>query len=260
MSGVEIQVELRTSGGCEQVACSTAPPVLVEGLCKQYARGGTATSVLRGLDLRIERGECVFLTGPSGSGKSTLLAILGCILSPDAGVARILGENLALLDAHRRTLLRRHRIGFVFQRFQLLRGLTAIQNVAVPLQLCGVAQATALARAKRLLEQVGLGDRAHAFPSQLSTGQCQRVAIARAIVAEPDLILADEPTANLDEQNGQEAMSLLRELVVSQQKTLVVVTHDVRILQYADRIYRLEHGRLWPCGGGSAACASVAGD
>lgn len=260
MSGVRVNATVRRTGGCEDVACTAAPPVLVEGLCKQYARGGTATSVLRDLDLRIERGECVVLTGPSGSGKSTLLAILGCILSPDAGVARILGENLALLDATRRTLLRRHRIGFVFQRFQLLRGLTAIQNVAVPLQLCGVPQTTALARAERLLQQMGLGNRAHALPAQLSTGQCQRVAIARAIASEPELILADEPTANLDEQNGLEAMGLLRERVVSQGRTLVVVTHDVRILPYADRVYRLEHGRLWPCGGGSAARLSVAGD
>ncbi len=257
MSSLAHDATMRRTGG--DVACTAAPPVLVEGLYKQYARGGVAASVLRGLDLRVERGECVFLTGPSGSGKSTLLAILGCILSPDAGVVRILGENLALLDARHRTLLRRHRVGFVFQRFQLLRGLTAVQNVAVPLQLCGVPQATALARAKRLLEKVGLGDRAHAVPAQLSTGQCQRVALARAIAAEPELILADEPTANLDEQNGLEAMGLLRELAVSHGATLVVVTHDARILPFADQIYRLEHGRLWPSGGGCAARASMAG-
>jgi len=236
----------RASERGAETAVSAAPPVVVEGLCKQYARGGIATPVLRGVDLRVERGECVFLTGPSGSGKSTLLAILGCILTPDAGVVRILGENLGLLDAHRRTLLRRQRIGFVFQRFQLLRGLTALHNVAVPLQLCGVPPATALVRAMRLLEQVGLRERAHAFPSQLSAGQCQRVALARALAVEPELILADEPTANLDEHHGLEAMRLLRELAAARGRTLVVVTHDVRILPFADRVFRLEHGRLQP--------------
>ena len=241
------------------VAVSAAPPVLVEGLCKAYTRGDSTTMVLQGVDLRVERGECLFLMGPSGSGKSTLLAILGCILSPDSGQVRILGENLGLLDARRRTLLRRHRIGFVFQRFQLLRGLTALHNVAVPLELCGVPPATALARAERLLEQVGLRDRAAALPAQLSAGQCQRVALARALAVEPELILADEPTANLDERNGLEAMRLLRELAVSQGRTLIVVTHDVRILPFADRILRLEQGRLCPWAGERAACEEPAG-
>lgn len=260
MSALRHETRLRRTETQEQVAVAGAPPVLVQGLCKAYARGGSTTTVLQGVDLRIERGECVFLMGPSGSGKSTLLAILGCILSPDAGLVRILGENLGLLDARRRTLLRRHRIGFVFQRFQLLRGLSALHNVAVPLELCGVPSATALARAERLLDQVGLKARAHALPAQLSAGQCQRVALARALAVEPELILADEPTANLDERTGLDAMCLLRELVASHGKTLVVVTHDVRILPFADRMFRLEHGRLWPCDAPQAARLASVGD
>lgn len=213
-------------------------------LYKGYQRGGALTPVLCGVDLSIGAGEFVFLVGPSGSGKTTLLSILGCILTPDAGEVRILGEDLLRLSAGQRADLRRDRIGFVFQRFHLIRGLNAVENVAVPLTLAGTALRAARQRSLELLEAVGLADRAKSHPTRLSTGQCQRIALARALAASPDLILADEPTASLDAENGREAMRLLRRLTADQGKTAVVVTHDHRIFEFADRILHLDGGRI----------------
>ena len=218
--------------------------VKVHNLHKAYRRGNLVAPVLRGVDLEIEPGRCVFLAGPSGSGKSTLLSILGCILSPDQGEVRICGQDLAALDDAGRIALRRHRIGFVFQRFHLIRGLSAWQNVAVPLVLRGEPSRQARRRALEMLDAVGLAQQAVAHPHQLSAGQCQRVALARALVGDPDLILADEPTASLDAANGQEAMDLLRRLVRQRGKTAIVVTHDQRIFHFADRVFWLENGRL----------------
>lgn len=214
---------------------------------KVYRRGTTRTPVLEGIDLAVEPGECVYLAGPSGSGKTTLLSILGCILSPDSGQVRILGEDTRRLDEARRITLRRNRIGFVFQRFHLIRGLTALANVSVPLTLQGAKPKTAHQRGMELLHAVGLADKSHVDPRNLSAGQCQRVALARALVADPDLVLADEPTASLDARNGQEVMGLLRRLTTQQGKTAVVVTHDPRIFHFADRIYHLDNGRIAGC-------------
>jgi len=171
--------------------------VKVHNLHKAYRRGNLVAPVLRGVDLEIEPGRCVFLAGPSGSGKSTLLSILGCILSPDQGEVRICGQDLAALDDAGRIALRRHRIGFVFQRFHLIRGLSAWQNVAVPLVLRGEPSRQARRRALEMLDAVGLAQQAVAHPHQLSAGQCQRVALARALVGDPDLILpgSDGPAA-----------------------------------------------------------------
>lgn len=223
---------------------STAAPIVVSDLHKQYRRGSTLTPVLNGIDFVVEPGECVFLVGPSGSGKSTLLSILGCVLTPDRGTVHILGENLGLLDARRRTVLRRNRIGFVFQKFNLIHGLTALDNVCVPLFLQGARAAPARRRALELLERVGLADKVQSHPRNMSTGQCQRVALARALACNPDLILADEPTASLDAKTGLEAMTLLRDLTRREGKTAIVVTHDSRILSFADRVCHLENGRL----------------
>jgi putative ABC transport system ATP-binding protein len=216
--------------------------IRARGVRKAYRRGNTVTPVLAGIDLSVRRGECVFLAGPSGSGKTTLLSILGCILSPDEGELEILGEDARALGDEGRIQLRRNRLGFVFQRFHLIRGLTAIHNICVPLALGGVPRRAALRRAAALLEAVGLADRAAAQPRNLSAGQCQRVALARALAADPELILADEPTASLDAANGQEAMKLLRQLTTQQEKTVVVVTHDPRIFSFADRVLWLENG------------------
>ncbi len=211
---------------------------------KAYQRGANRTPVLQGVDLAIRRGECVYLAGPSGSGKSTLLSILACILTPDRGRVFVFDRDLDALDDAGRIALRRNRIGFVFQRFHLIRGLTALDNVCVPLVLRGGRQAANRRRGLELLEAVGLADKARQRPRNLSTGQCQRVALARALAGDPDLLLADEPTASLDGQNGQEIMGLLHRLVTEGKKTAVVVTHDPRIFHFADRIFHLENGRI----------------
>jgi putative ABC transport system ATP-binding protein len=211
---------------------------------KSYARGNTITRVVDGVDLTVKQGECVFLLGPSGSGKTTLLSIIGCVLTADNGTVRIFGTDVSQLTADEAALLRRRHIGFVFQRFHLIRGLTAQENVAVPLTLSGWTAAEASRRALELLVQVGMREHVDAQPQRLSVGQCQRVAFARALAADPDLILADEPTASLDAKTGQQALELLRELTVAAGKTVIIVTHDPRILQFADRILHMENGVL----------------
>lgn len=216
----------------------------VANLAKSYRRGGQEVPVLVDIDLDVARGECVFLAGPSGSGKTTLLSILGCILSADRGHVSLLGQDFATLTNRQRTLLRRDQIGFVFQRFHLVRGLTALDNVCVPLQLRGERPRVARQRGQQLLEAVGLSDKMRSLPKNLSTGQCQRVALARALAADPEIILADEPTASLDAASGQEAMKLLRRLTTEHGKTAIVVTHDPRIFAFADRICHMENGRL----------------
>jgi len=220
------------------------PTIVVEGLHKAYARGGVRTPVLCGIDMVAEPGECIFLAGPSGSGKSTLLSILGSILTPDRGQVRILGQDLGRLDASGRSRLRRDQLGFVFQKFQLIRGLNAVENVCVPLTLRGIAIKDAQPRAMHLLEAVGLADKARQHPAKMSTGQCQRVALARALIGDPQLILADEPTASLDAHSGREVMRLLYQLTAQRGKTAVVVTHDTRIFEFADRVLQLEGGRI----------------
>jgi len=220
------------------------PVVRVEGVFKAYRRGATSTPVLNGVDLSVRPGQCVYLAGPSGSGKTTLLSILGCILSADRGSLRVLDRDVLSLDSAGRTALRRDRIGFVFQRFHLIRGLTALNNVCVPLTLRGITRRAARTRAMEVLDAVGLADKAVAHPRNLSTGQCQRVALARALVGDPELILADEPTASLDAANGGDVMTLFRRLTTEQGKTAVVVTHDQRIFQFADKVFWLENGRV----------------
>ena len=231
--------------------------ISAEGIHKAYRRGTTVTPVLNGVDLTVELGECVYLAGPSGSGKTTLLSILGCILSTDRGSVRILDQDILSLDQGGRAALRRNRIGFVFQRFHLIRGLTALNNVCVPLTLRGMTRRTARKRAMVLLDAVGLADKAIAHPRNLSAGQCQRVALARALVGDPDLILADEPTASLDASNGQEIMELFRRLTTQEGRTVIVVTHDQRIFHFADRVFWLENGRV--CQTGNSTSTSLAG-
>ena len=220
------------------------PAVCVSRVVKTYGRGGTAMRVLDGVDLLVERGASVFLAGPSGSGKSTLLSILGCILSADEGCVEILGHDLMTLAACQRSVLRRDRIGFVFQRFHLIRGLTACENVGVPLVLRGMPSSKVRPRALDLLQTVDLAARANTHIKNLSAGQCQRVALARALANDPELILADEPTAALDATNGHEMMELLWRLTKEAGRTAVVVTHDPRIFCFADRVYWLENGRV----------------
>ncbi len=218
--------------------------IVASDLHKSYRRGTTVTPVLRGADFRVRVGEAVFLIGPSGSGKSTLLSILGCLLTPDLGQLEILGHAVETLSAREATELRLRSIGFVFQRFQLIDGLSALDNVCIPLKLAGWPAGKARRRAAELLECVGLADHLRARPGRMSAGQCQRVAIARALALEPPLILADEPTASLDAQSGQEIMTLFQSLMRDHQVTAVVVTHDPRIFSFADRICEVVDGRV----------------
>ncbi len=214
------------------------------GLCKTYQTGGAAASVLRSVDLTVAQGECLFLVGPSGSGKTTLLSILGCMLSADEGVLEILGEDATRFSSREQARFRREKVGFVFQRFHLFDALTAVENVRVAFDLLGVPRAPARAESLRLLELVGLAEKASCRVTQLSMGQRQRVALARALAGNPGIILADEPTASLDAESGFNAMRILKELCQSLQKTVIVVTHDSRILPMADRILKLVDGRI----------------
>jgi len=223
---------------------SRCPIAHLEGVVKSYQGGDTTLRVLDGVSLRVERGSAIFLAGPSGSGKTTLLSIIGCILSADKGKIDVLGHDLATMNDRDRIALRRDRIGFVFQRFHLIRGLTACENVGVPMVLRGMAPPKIRERALALLASVGLADKANAHPSSLSAGQCQRVALARALANDPELILADEPTASLDAANGHSMMELLWLLTVQENRTVIVVTHDPRIFSFADHIYWLENGRI----------------
>ena len=186
-----------------------SPPavVMARSIHKTFMRGSQQSHVLRGVDLSVTRGECLFLVGPSGSGKSTLLAILGCILSPDSGQVELLGKDVSHFSADERVMFRRERIGFVFQKFHLIRGLNALENVCLPLLLQGHNQSETRKRALAMLEDVGLADFVTADPRRMSSGQCQRIAIARALATDPDLIFADEPTASLDESSGQHRWS-----------------------------------------------------
>lgn len=223
-----------------------APVVDAREISKEYRTGTLCTPVLRGVDLLVPRGECVLLTGPSGSGKTTLLSILGCVMSADSGQLQILGEDVTRLTPTEQARFRRERIGFVFQRFHLFQGLNARENVQVAFNLLGTPPRRAKDESRRLLEQVGLADRTEYQISQLSMGQRQRVALARALAGDPELILADEPTASLDAESGERAMRLLLDLTVKFQKTVVVVTHDPRIFSMANRILTLADGRV--CG------------
>ena len=226
--------------------------VAVRDVTKTYAQGEAAMRALDGVALDVHRGELVLLMGPSGSGKTTLLSIMGCILRPTSGSVRVLGREVAALPERDLPRVRLDHIGFVFQGFNLFPTLTAQANVALALDLKGVARREAMRRAGALLEQVGLGARLDAYPADLSGGQKQRVAIARAIAGEPSIVLADEPTAALDTHRGHTVMDLLRSLAHERDRSVVIVSHDNRMLGYADRIVHLEDGRIAEGAGGEA--------
>ncbi len=215
-----------------------------ENLSKEYRTGARRLTVLDGVDLRIGSGELVSVVGPSGSGKSTLLALLAGLDDPTSGRVRIDGTDLADLDEDGRARLRRDRIGFVFQSFQLIPSLTALENVRVPLDLAG--RRDGADRARQLLGRVGLADRLDHLPVQLSGGEQQRVALARAFVHDPDILFADEPTGNLDRAAGTAILGLLQELNREHGATVVLVTHDVELAAAAPRTIRLRDGRLLP--------------
>jgi putative ABC transport system ATP-binding protein len=213
-------------------------------LHKRYREGDQLHTVLDGASARVASGERVAILGPSGSGKSTLLNLISGIDLPDAGSVRIDGVDVTALTERERTLFRRRHVGFVFQFFNLLPTLTVLENLLLPLELAESADAAAKARAMGLLERVGLSGRTASFPDRLSGGEQQRVAIARALAHGPSLILADEPTGNLDEDLGATVAELLDELVRAQGSTLVVVTHQLDLARRMDRVLRIDHGSL----------------
>ncbi len=213
-------------------------------LCKTYGSGDTRVQALDGLDVEISQGEFVAIMGPSGSGKSTLLSLLGAVDTPSDGQVLLEGIDLATLDDTERTLIRRRRLGFVFQAFNLLPILTAEENVSLPLELDGVPTSEARQRAREALEQVDMAHRRGHLPGMMSGGEQQRVAIARALVIRPALLLADEPTGNLDTVNGQRIIELLCDLIDRQRQTVVIVTHDEEVGAAAHRVIRLRDGHL----------------
>jgi len=216
----------------------------IQGLTKVFGEGQTRVEALRGIDFRVRTGEFVAVMGPSGSGKSTLLHLIGALEPPTSGTIHIDGENLVALNDDERTLLRRRRIGFIFQAYNLLNVLTALENVALPLLIDGLSDDAANDRARNALRNVDLDSRLGHFPSQLSGGEQQRVAIARALVVNPLLVLADEPTGNLDTTSGDQIVRLLRELTRAQNQTALMVTHDSRLAARADRVVHLRDGRI----------------
>ncbi|MBS0648844.1 MAG: ABC transporter ATP-binding protein [Verrucomicrobia bacterium] len=218
--------------------------VSCKGLTKTYRTNSTAVHALRGIDLTIYQKEVVMITGPSGSGKTTLISVISGILNADEGECLIEGHDFNKMSDEAKTLYRGAHIGFIFQAFNLIPMFTAIENVSIPLVLNGTSQEEAERKASELLTAVGLGDKLQAHPPELSGGQQQRVAIARACVHQPDLIVCDEPTSSLDSQTGLKVMEILRSTVLSHNGTLIVVTHDPRIQQFADRIVKIEDGRV----------------
>ncbi|PXX64203.1 putative ABC transport system ATP-binding protein [Nocardia tenerifensis] len=220
-------------------------PAMLElsGVTKEYRVGGQTVRALDGVDLRIEPGEFTSIIGPSGSGKSTLLHLLGALDSPDAGSIRFRGEEIGTLDDERQSEFRRHRVGFIFQFFNLLPTLSAWENVAIPKLLDGTGLRKAKPRALELLKLVGLSERAGHRPAELSGGQMQRVAVARAMIMDPPLILADEPTGNLDSKTGASILELLGEIAGSG-NSVVMVTHDMGAVRYCDRVVTLRDGRI----------------
>ena len=236
---------------------SNTPAVACKAVTRVYGEGETAVQALRGIDLDIQSCELMMLVGPSGCGKTTLISIIAGILDKTDGACRVFGDDLAAMSAAERTLWRRENVGFVFQAFNLMPALTAVENVAIPLLINGVPRSQALERAGEMLARVGLDNRRHSLPSQLSGGQQQRVAIGRALVHAPRLVECDEPTSALDHETGHQVMDVLRAVAAVDDRALVVVTHDARIFNFADRIARMDDGRITDITANAAAREAV---
>jgi putative ABC transport system ATP-binding protein len=220
------------------------PAVAVSGLGKTFAAGSAAVVALEDVTLAVDPGEFVLLMGPSGSGKTTLLSIMGCLLRPTAGSVRVAGREITGLGEKELARIRLVHLGFIFQSYNLFPTLTARENVMVALDLKAVSRAEAKEQAAEVMGMVGLGDKLASYPGDLSGGQKQRLAIARALAGRPGIILADEPTAALDSKSGRNVMTILHDLAKTQGRAVVIVTHDNRILDFADRIVRIEDGRI----------------
>ena len=218
--------------------------IQVEDLTKVYRENSTEVVAVNGVNFSIQRGEVVGIMGPSGSGKTTLLSMLGCILKPTAGSIKIYGEEITNLSDEELPFVRRKYFGFIFQGFNLFQPLSAFENVRLPLEIKGMSKKEAGALSISLLEKVNLKERAYFLPRNLSGGEKQRVAIARALAGNPLIILADEPTGNLDHKSGELVVKTLRELVMINNASAVIVTHDSRIFHSLDRVFYMEDGKI----------------
>ena len=218
--------------------------VSCRGITKEFVQGASSVRALRGVDLDIYPGEMTLLVGPSGCGKTTLLSVIAAILNQTDGEVAVFDESLSTLSEREKVRFRGRHIGFVFQHYNLLPALTAAENVAVPLAIGGMGRAQAIRKARAVLDEVGLADRSDAIPARLSGGQQQRVAIARAMVHQPRLLVCDEPTSALDHETGHAIMELLRRVAVRPDRALVVVTHDNRIFEFADRMAYMDDGKI----------------
>lgn len=224
---------------------ASATAINCRGVTKTYGQGNAAVQALRGVDLEVRTGELMMLVGPSGCGKTTLISVLAGLLHRDAGECSVLDHDYAQMDGRETTRFRGKNIGFVFQAFDLIPALTATENAATPLLIGGMKRRAATAQTQAILKTVGFDDRMmSALPANLSGGQQQRVAIARALVHDPKLIVCDEPTSALDRESGKAVMRLLSELARAQDRVLIVVTHDERIFEFADRIAWMEDGHI----------------
>ena len=220
------------------------PAVVLKNVRKSFGEEELRFEVLHGINLEVKPGELLMLVGPSGSGKTTLISIIAGILSYDVGECVIFGRDLNQLYDIEKTMFRGNYLGYVFQAFNLIPMISTTENISIPLLLNGMDKNEALKISRERLEQFGLGDKINTLPPQLSGGQQQRVAIARAVIHNPALIVCDEPTSALDQENGQLILSHLRDIVTKENKALIVVTHDSRIFNYADRIIHLEDGNI----------------
>jgi putative ABC transport system ATP-binding protein len=218
--------------------------VRLRGVTKDFGSGTAMTRALRGVDLEVPYGELLMLIGPSGCGKTTLVSIVAGTLEPGAGDVRVLGHDLVRMNGSQKVAFRRENVGFVFQAFNLLPTLTAVENAAVPLLIAGWSRRRAVAEAATVLASMGMGHRLTNLPSELSGGEQQRVAIARALVHQPRLLVCDEPTSALDAENGRTTMELIQKVAVQPDRAVIVVTHDARVYPFADRIASMEDGRI----------------
>ncbi len=216
--------------------------VVCRGVTKDFGSGDTKVQALCGVDVDIRYGEMTLLVGESGCGKTTLISIMAGLLDPTAGEVFLLGQDRRMLKGSQLVRFRAENIGFVFQQYNLIPSLTAVENAAVPLIIRGMRRREAVARAQLMMEEVGLGDRSRSLPSQLSGGQQQRVAIARALVHEPRLLVCDEPTASLDAHSGRTVMDLIKRVTVKADRAVIVVTHDNRVFDLGDRIVTMSDG------------------
>jgi putative ABC transport system ATP-binding protein len=221
-----------------------SPIVEARGISKSLGTGAGQVEAVKSVDLTLNGGELTVLMGPSGSGKTTLLSLLGCLLTPTEGTLRLCGTSTSGATAEQLAGIRRRHVGFVFQSFHLFRTMTAVENTQLALDVRGESGSQARSKAEAVLTRMGLGHKTRQFPRELSGGEQQRVAIARALVAEPALVLADEPTAALDTANGRAIMEILARIAKERDRAVLVVTHDTRLANFADRIHFIEDGRL----------------